>query len=144
MKKIIFEATVLILGAMIVISGTQVSSLQIPKSTYKLKSEVQQNNNMLFFGIGNIKELTVDGKNDLKGFIRGNVSIDNSNKLWIPYFLLIIDRVNKKMDIKWELPEEFVLNNFCGVGKIIYYSAPHSPDWTHFKLIGTFEKMTYN
>ena len=57
MKKIIFEATVLILGIMIVISGTQVSSLQIPKSAYTLKSAVQQNNNMLFFGFGNIKNL---------------------------------------------------------------------------------------
>jgi hypothetical protein len=138
-EKIIFEVTTLLLGTMIVIS-----SLQIPKSAYELKSEVQQNNNMIFFGFGNIKNLTVDGKNDLKGVIRGNASIDNSNKIWIPYFLLIIDKVNKKIDIKWSLPEEFVLKNFSGVGRIIYYPALHSPDWTHFKLIGTFEKIIYN
>jgi len=145
MKKIIFEATALILGTMIIISGTQVSSLKISKSAYELKSEVQQNNNMIFFGFGYIESLTIDGKYNLKGVINGNISIENSRSgTWIPYFLLIKDRVNNKIELKWSLPEEFVLKNFSGVGKIRYYQAPHGPDWEEFFLIGTFEKIIYN
>ena len=143
MKKIIFEAIALIVGTMIIISGAQVSSLKISKSSYELKSEVQQNNNMIFFGFGHIEKLTIDGKYDLKGVINGNISIDNTRTpSIIPYFLFIKDRVNHKIELKWSLPEEFVLKNFSGLGKIERWYIPREPDLTEFYLIGTFEKIT--
>ena len=145
MKKIIFEATALILGTMIIISGTQVSSLKIYESAYEIQPEAQKNNIMIFFGFGYIESLTIDGKDDLKGVIKGNISIENTGTAaLIPYFLFIKDRVNNKIELKWSLPEEFVLKNFSGVGKIKYYQAPHGPDWEEFFLIGTFEKIIYN
>ncbi len=144
-NKIILEATALILGTMIIISGTQVSSLKIYESAYEIQSEAQKNYNMIFFGFGNIGCLSNDGKYDLKGVIKGNISIENTGSgTWIPYFLLIKDTVNNKIKLKWSLPEEFVLKNFSGVGKIEYYQAPHGPDWTEFFLIGSFEKIIYN
>lgn len=144
-KKIILEATALILGTMIIISGTQVSSLKISKSSYELESEFQHNNNMIFFGIGNIGLLTIDGKYDLEGVINGNISIENTGSgTFIPYFLFIKDTINNKIKLKWSLPEEFILKNFSGVGKIYYYQPPHGPDWTEFFLIGSFEKIISN
>jgi len=144
-NKIILEATALILGILIIISGTQVSSLKITESAYKLKSEIQHNNNMIFFGFGNIGYISIDGKDDLKGVINGNVSIERTGySSWFSYFLFIKDLVNNKIILKWSLPEEFVLKNFSGVGKIDYYQAPHGPDWTRFFLIGSFEKIITN
>jgi len=143
-KKIILEATALILGTMMIISGTQVSSLKISKSVYELKSEVQHNN-MIFFGFGNIGYITIDGQDDLEGVINGNISIENTGSgTFVPYFLFVKNTTNNKIKLKWSLPEEFVLKNFCGVGKIDYYQAPHGPDWTAFFLIGSFEKIIAN
>ena len=140
----ILKATVLTIGTMIIISGTQVSSKNISKSTYELQPSVQQNNNMIFFGFGDIKCLTVDGKYDIKGVINGNISIQHS-PFGFPYlyFLFIKDRVNNKIKLKWSIPEKFILKKFSGVGKIYYYPAPHGPDWTEFFLIGSFEKIMY-
>ena len=144
-KKIILETTALIFGTMIIISGIQVSPLKISECEYEMQTESQQNNNMIFFGFGHIGCLSIDGKYDLKGVINGNISIENAGSgTWIPYFLLIKDTVNNKIKLKWALPEEFVLKNFSGVGKIKYYQAPHGPDWTEFFLIGSFEKIIKN
>jgi len=142
MKKIILEATALILGTIIIISGTQVSSLKIYERAFEIQTEDQKNNNMIFFGFGLIEYLTIDGKYYVKGEINGNISIENKRApTVIPYFLFIKDRVNNKIELKWSLSEEFVLKNFSGVGKIHYYQAPHGPDWAEFFLIGTFEKI---
>jgi len=144
-KKIILEAAALIIGIMIIMSSTQVSSLKISKSAYEIQPETQQNNNMIFFGFGNIGFLTIDGKYDLKGVINGNISIENTcSGSGIPYFLFIKNTVNNKIKLKWTLPKEFVLKNFSGVGKIEHYQAPHGPDWTEFFLIGSFEKVITN
>jgi hypothetical protein len=145
-KKIILGATALILGTMIIISGTQVSSLKISKSEYELKPEIQHNKNMIFFGFGNIDYITIDGEDDLKGVINGNVSIEQTGYYfgWFSYFLFIKDTVNNKIILKWTLPEKFVLKNFSGLGEIDYYQAPHGPDWTNFFLVGYFEKIITN
>ncbi|UCD14303.1 MAG: hypothetical protein JSW60_02505 [Thermoplasmatales archaeon] len=136
-KKIILEATALILGTIIIISGTQVSSLKVSECKYEMQTESLQNNNIIFFGFGYIDYLSIDGKYDLKGVINGNISIKNKySGTLIPYFLLIKDTLNNKIKLKWSLPEYFVIKNFSGVGKIKYYQAPHGPDWTEFFLIG--------
>jgi len=122
---------------MIIILGTQVSSLKVTEWEYEKQTESQQNKNIIFFGFGLVGYITIDGKYDLKGVINGNLSIENTpSGTCIPYFLLIKDTVNNKIKLKWALPEEFVLKNFSGIGKIKYYQAPHGPDCTEFFLIG--------
>jgi hypothetical protein len=145
-KKIILGATALILGTMIIISGTQVSSLKISKSAYELKPEIQHNKNMIFFGFGHISPMTIDGEYDLKGVINGNISIKNKcSNTWLPYFLLIKDTVMNKIKTKWSLPGEFLLKNFSGIGLINYNWIPRDgPKWTEFFLIGSFENIIYN
>ena len=144
-KKIILEAATLIFGTMIIISGTQVSSLKVSESEYGMQNESKQNNNMIFFGFGHISLITIDGKDYLKGVIKGNISIENSaSQTWIPYFLLIKDNVNNLIELKWSLPEEFILKNFTGVGMIEFNDIPRNgPEWTGFFLMGSFEKILY-
>lgn len=145
-KNLILKATILTLGTIIFISCTQVLSKNISKSTYELQPSAQQNNNMIFFGFGHIGLITVDGEYYLNGNIKGNISIENTySGTLIPYFLLIKDKVNKKIELKWSLPEEFVLKNFSGVGIIRHDWIPHSTnDWTEFFLMGLFEKIITN
>jgi hypothetical protein len=145
-KKIILEATSLILGTIIIITSTQVTSLKISESEYELQNESQQNNNMIFFGFGHIGFIAIDGKYDLKGVIIGNVSIKNTHSggTWIPYFLFTKDTVSNKIKLKWLLPEKFILKNFNGFGEIEYINIPRGPEWTEFYLIGSFEKIIYN
>jgi uncharacterized protein YjfI (DUF2170 family) len=141
-KNIMLEATVLIIGTILLISGPIVSSMTIPNNGYEFQSESQQNNK-IFFGFGHIGLITIDGKDYLKGVINGNISIKNTgSQTWIPYFLVIKDKVNNITELKWSLPEEFILNNFSGIGKINYYDIPRGgPEWTAFFLMGTFEKI---
>ena len=145
-KKIILEATALSLGILIIILGTQVSSLKNTESAFELKSEIQHNNNMIFFGFGHISPMTIDGEYDLKGVINGNISIKNKDSnTWLPYFLLIKDTVINKIKTKWSLPEGFLLKNFSGIGLINYNWIPRDgPKWTEFFLIGSFENIIYN
>ena len=142
-KKIIFEATALILGTIIILSFMQVSSAKTPECKYKNLLESQQNNNMLFFGFGHISLITIDGKDYLKGVIKGNISIENSgSQTWLPYFLLIKDNVNNLTELKWSLPEKFVLKNFSGAGIIIFNDIPRDgPEWIGFFLMGSFEEI---
>ncbi len=145
-KNMFLKATVLTLGIMIIISSTQVLSLKVSESEYEIQTESEQNNNMIFFGLGHISLITIDGKDYLKGIIKGNISIENSgSQTWFPYFLLIKDNVNNLIELKWSLPDEFVLKNFSGAGTIIFNDIPRNgPEWTGFFLIGTFEKIIYN
>ena len=145
-KKIVLEAGALIFVTMIIISGIQVSSLKVTESEYEMQIESEQNNNMIFFGFGQINLITIDGKDYLKGVIKGNISIENTaSQTWLPYFLLIKDNVNNLIELKWSLPEEFVLKNFSGAGTIIFNDIPRNgPEWTGFFLIGTFEKIITN
>jgi len=145
-NKIILEAIAIILGIMIITSCTQVLSLKASESEYEINTEFEQNNNMIFFGFGHINLITIDGKDYLKGLIKGNISIENTaSQTWVPYFLLIKDNVNNLIELKWTLPEEFLLKNFSGAGKIIFNDIPRNgPEWTGFFLIGTFEKIIYN
>ena len=145
-NKIIFEAITLILGIMIIISGSQVLSLKVSESVYEMQTASDHNNNKLFFGFGHISLITIDGKDYLKGIIKGNISIENSgSQTWLPYFLLIKDNVNNLIELKWSLPEEFVLKNFSGAGIIIFNDIPRNgPEWTGFFLIGAFEEIIYN
>ena len=144
-KNMFLKAAVLTLGIMIIISSTQVLSLKVTESEYEMQTESKHTKNMTFFGFGNIKSLTVDGEYDIKGIINGNISIQHS-PFGFPYSycLFIKNNFNKKIELKWKLPEKFILKKFSGFGKIYYYPAPHGPDWTKFFLTGTFEKIITN
>jgi hypothetical protein len=144
-KKIIFGAFVLIVGAMILITNAQAITISSSEqsSEWTKKSEIKSKYKLM--GKGYIKEIELDGEDDVKGVMKGNLSVVNKKApvLW-GYNLLIFDMEEKKILTKWKLPSEFILKNFSGTGQIKFMYIPHSTSyWTEFYLIGSAEELVY-
>lgn len=92
----------------------------------------------LIFGMGYISSMTINGETDIKGKLNGDLYIKNEPGWGAPedYKLYIYNRIMPKIYTKNTLPEQFILENFVGIGYIKYVNIPHSIDATKYFIIG--------
>jgi hypothetical protein len=134
-KKIIFEAIAIVLITLILTTNVQANQEQ---KVHEIYINTAQPYNFLVFGWGYICSMTINGEEDKIGLLKGCLSIKNYPGWNAPenYKLYIFDKNSFKLYTKDSLPKQFTLENFSGVGYIIYINIPHVIDATKYLIIG--------
>jgi len=135
MKKIIFEATSIVLVILII-------AVNVQAETKKNLLEYENGPELLYsyfiIGKGYISKITINGDEDKIGKLEGKLHIENDPGWSAPgdYQLFIFDKNINKFLNKNNLPKEFTLQGFIGFGYMKYESIPHLHDATKYLIIG--------
>ena len=134
MKKIIFEATTIMLIIFIIAVNVQAET---KKDLVKYENAPKPPYSYFIIGKGYIGEITINGQEEKIGKLEGNLHIHNVPGWSSPdYKLFIFDKNTNNLLNKKTLPEEFTLQGFVGFGYIKWVSIPHHLDAIKYFIIG--------
>jgi len=135
MKKIIFEATAIMLVTLILAVNVQAET---EKNSVEHENGPEPPYSYFIIGKGYISKMTINGDEDKIGKLEGDLHIENKPGWSAPadYKLFIFDKNTNKFLNKNTLPEDFTLQGFVGFGYMEYENISHLHDATKYFIIG--------
>jgi len=135
MKKIIFEATAIMLVTVIIAVNVQAETKDKPVEN---ENDYEMPYSYFIIGSGYICHMTINGEENKIGKLEGELHIVNKAGWSTPwgYKLLIFNKNTNKILTKKTLPEEFTLYGFIGFGYMTYEDIPHAHVATKYFITG--------